>query len=766
MASQNSSPPLQQRLKVDRKFMNAFSLLLLLLLLSFMSYRLATLPTLEGLEYWFWALALACETWFTWLWLLSINGNWNPVLFKTYPERLPLRFKSELELPAIDVFVTTADPFMEPPIIVINTVLSILAVDYPTSKFAVYVSDDACSIITFYSLSMASEFARTWVPFCKKHNVSVRAPFMYFSDNTAASDSFSPEFLSEWKMVKVFSSQYEELCRRVSEAVSGSCKYHQYMRSEDLAFFSRIERGDHPSVVKVIVENGEKGSEGVGHLIYIGREKRRKHRHHFKAGAMNTLFRVSGVMTNAPFTMNVDCDMFVNNPRCFYEALCLLFGFESEREAGFVQFPQVFYGGLKDDPFGNQLKVLYHTLGRGFAGLQGMLYSGTGCFHRRKAIYGAQPPELPNGKGQLTKYMNGSDEAKMEELESIFGHSEEFLKSVVCILSEDGYLGSYNPVSLASTLEAAHEVAQCTYENHTQWGDKVGLVYGSTTEDVLSGLRLHSMGWKSASCTPEPPGFLGCAPSSGPESLTQSKRWATGLLEVLVGSHSPLLAVVTKKLQFRQCWAYITITVWALCSLPELCYATLPAICILTGRSFLPKVTQSDALFPISLFILFNLYSIIEYWQIKLSLREWWNNQRMARINCTSAWLFGLFDVILKLLHLSETVFVVTPKDDHGSSGDEAKDRGRLTFDSSLLFLPPTTLLLLNLAALGAGIPMLTSGDISLVGEMVCSAWVVASFFPFAKGLVRKGRYGLPWSTIFKSGVIASFIVHVCRYIA
>lgn len=68
--------------------------------------------------------------------------------------------------------------------------------------------------------------------------------------------------------------------------------------------------------------------------------------------------RVSGILTNAPFMLNVDCDMYANNPQIVLHALCLLLGAKSETESGFAQSPQVFYNGLKDDPFGNQLEVL------------------------------------------------------------------------------------------------------------------------------------------------------------------------------------------------------------------------------------------------------------------------------------------------------------------------------------------------------------------------------------------------------------------------
>ena len=72
--------------------------------------------------------------------------------------------------------------------------------------------------------------------------------------------------------------------------------------------------------------------------------------------------RVSGLMSNAPFMMNVDCDMYINNPKIFLHAMCLLLGAKNkETDFAYVQSPQCFYDGLKDDPFGNQLVVLYEV---------------------------------------------------------------------------------------------------------------------------------------------------------------------------------------------------------------------------------------------------------------------------------------------------------------------------------------------------------------------------------------------------------------------
>ncbi|KAJ6751824.1 hypothetical protein OIU85_002259 [Salix viminalis] len=63
--------------------------------------------------------------------------------------------------PRVDVFVCTADPTIEPPIMVISTVLSAMAYDYPPEKLAIYLSDDAGSDLTFYALLEASIVCKT-----------------------------------------------------------------------------------------------------------------------------------------------------------------------------------------------------------------------------------------------------------------------------------------------------------------------------------------------------------------------------------------------------------------------------------------------------------------------------------------------------------------------------------------------------------------------------------------------------------------------------
>ncbi|URD79430.1 cellulose synthase-like protein [Musa troglodytarum] len=734
--------PLQERVPLKNSLQKLSDALVLSLLLSLLAYRLVSLHRHAQI----WLLAFACESWFTFVWLLNMNAKWTRVAYKTFPRNLSTMYH---DLPAVDVFVTTADPTLEPPVITANTVLSLLAVEYPCRKLSCYVSDDAASPITFYSLVESAEFAKLWVPFCKKHNVRVRAPSVYFSTTEPQpSHGLSSDFTREWRRIK---DEYEELIRRIETANEDQIRSRVADGSKE---FPKTDRRDHPSMVEVIWENKEGSEDGFPHLIYVAREKTPRHSHRYKAGAMNALTRVSGVMTNAPFMLNVDCDMFANNPEVVLHAMCLLLGVDDEVFAGFAQAPQQFYGALKDDPFGNQMVVSSKQFLPGFQGLQGPFYMGTGCFHRRKVIYGSPPG--PQKRGDLSR----------EELEMIYGNSLEFVESARQITS--GY-GEGLPANLSSRVEAAKKVAACAYEQNTSWGREIGWAYGSIVEDNLTGIRIHSMGWRSMFLTPEPPAFLGCAPTGGPASMTQHKRWATGLLEILLSRRSPILAVMEEKLTLRQCLGYLLILIWPLRSVFELCYALLPAYCLLAGSAFLPKASELSFLVPMAIFLIYNVYTLTEYFHYGLSIRAWWNNQRMQRIYAQTSWLLGFFSALLKILGFSETVFEVSRKDQQKPTDvTGADDPGRFTFDSSPVFVSGTAVMLINLAALVVGSTRVLwqaeAGELGPgIGEFVCSAWVLLSFWPFVKGLVRRGSYGIPWSVICKAAVPGCFFLQMCR---
>lgn len=105
---------------------------------------------------------------------------------------------------AVDIFVSTVDPMKEPPLVTANTVLSILAVDYPVDKVSCYVSDDGAAMLTFDALAETSEFARKWVPFVKKYNIEPRAPEWYFCQKIDyLKDKVHPSFVKDRRAMKV-----------------------------------------------------------------------------------------------------------------------------------------------------------------------------------------------------------------------------------------------------------------------------------------------------------------------------------------------------------------------------------------------------------------------------------------------------------------------------------------------------------------------------------------------------------------------------------
>ncbi|CDY19146.1 BnaA04g18860D [Brassica napus] len=688
MADKSSSlPPLCERISYKSRSLRAVDLTILGLLFSLLLYRIRHMSQNDTV----WVVAFLCECCFTFIWLLITCTKWSPAEHKPYLDRLDERVH---ELPSVDMFVTTADPVREPPILVVNTVLSLLAVNYPANKLACYVSDDGCSALTYFSLKEASKFAKIWVPFCKKYNNS-----------------------RDWEMTK---REYEKLVQKVEDATGNS---YWLDAGDDFEALSNTKPSDHSTIVKcsfflgwtnqsrmfltkrliirldvaeivVVIWENEEGvgdEKEVPHFVYISREKKPNYLHHYKAGAMNFLVRVSGLMTNAPYMLNVDCDMYANEADVVRQAMCIFMeGSMNPNHCAFVQFPQKFYDSNSDE-----IVVLQSYVGRGFAGIQGPVYAGSGCFHTRRVMYGLSVDDLEEDRNLSSVATRKLLAA--ERLERDFGKSKEMVKSVVDALQRKS-----NPQdTLINSSEPAQAVGHCHYEYQTSWGKTVGWLYDSTTEDAHTSIGIHSRGWTSSYISPEPPAFLGCMPPGGPEAMLQQRRWATGLLEILFTKQNPLNGSSCKKIRFRQSLAYLYIFTWGLRSIPELFYCLLPAYCVLHGSALFPKGVCLGIVF--TLVGMHCLYTLWEFMSLGFSVH--------------SCWLFSIPDIILKLLGVSNTIFIVTKKtisktrlesgdrpsqkEDDGSNPDSNK----FEFDGSLYFLPGTFILLVNLTAI-AGFSM------------------------------------------------------------
>ncbi|KAL1220610.1 Cellulose synthase-like protein B6 [Cardamine amara subsp. amara] len=726
--------PICERISHKSYALRAVDLTILGLLFSLLIYRIIHISQNDNI----WLVAFLCESCFSFIWLIITCIQWSPAEDKPYPDRLDERVH---DLPSVDMFVPTADPVREPPIIVVNTVLSLLSMNYPANKLACYVSDDGCSPLTYFSLREASKFAMIWVPFCKKYNVKVRAPFRYFLNPLLATEN--SEFSRHWKMMK---REYEKLCRKVENATGDS---HWLGADHDFEAFSNTKPNDHSTIVKVVWENkGGVGDEKeVPHLVYISREKRPNYLHHYKTGAMNFLLRVSGLMTNAPYMLTVDCDMYANEADVVRQAMCVfLQNSENSNHCAFVQFPQEFY-----DSYTKELAVVQSYLGRGVAGIQGPIYCGSGCFHTRRVMYGLSSDDLEDN-GSLSsaakKELLGED-----SLVRTYGSSKELVKSVVDALQKK----SSNPKnSLKNFIEAAQEVGHCHYEYQTSWGN-FGWLYDSVAEDINTSIGIHLRGWTSSYISPDRPAFLGSTPSVGLEAIVQQRRWGTGSIEVLFNQQSPLIGMFRRKIKFRQRLAYLWVLM-CLRSIPELVYCLLPAYSLLHNSALFPKGPCLGI--TVTLVGMHCLYSLWQYMSLGFSVQSWYVSQSHLRILATCSWLFSIQDIILKLLGISKVGFIIAKKtmpetmttfeSQPSQREDDGKksDLGKFEFDSSSHFIPGTFVMLVNLAALAR---FFVGLQWSSLAEACGCILVVMLFLPFLKGLFEKGKYGIPLSTLSKA---------------
>ncbi|KAL0388458.1 UNVERIFIED_CONTAM: Cellulose synthase-like protein G1 [Sesamum radiatum] len=272
-------------------------------------------------------LILISELIFSFIWLFSQATKWKPVTRKAYPDRLP----GDEKLPSIDVFVCTTDPNKEPCVKVMNTIISTITLDYPPDKLQVYLSDDRGSVVTFQALKQAWKFSKLWIPFCRKYKVKIGCPEAYFSTDESGPDAtfHSSEFIAEKKEI-------EEKYKEFKESVA-----------KNIADTSIPVSRDHPPIIEVINDETGDGMDSdkrkIPLLVYVAREKRSSHPHHFKAGALNVLLRVSGMISNSPYILVLDCDMYCNDPLSARQAMCFHLNPELSAKLSFVQFPQRFY---------------------------------------------------------------------------------------------------------------------------------------------------------------------------------------------------------------------------------------------------------------------------------------------------------------------------------------------------------------------------------------------------------------------------------------
>ncbi|KAK4340653.1 hypothetical protein RND71_039154 [Anisodus tanguticus] len=675
------------------------------------------------LPYWF--LIFVSEFILSFLWLLNSAHIWRPITRSVLPENLP----PENELPAIDVFICTADPIKEPALGVVNTVLSAMAIDYPPEKVTVYLSDDGGSVFTLCAIREAWRFGKVWVPFCKEFSVKRICPEAFFQTVDEHEISGGKEYLLEREEIQ---KEYEEFKERVKKA-------QENVGTKD----TTVHFGPNIEII------GQRGSGAkyndkakIPTLVYVSREKNPSHPHHFKAGALNVLLRVSGIISNSPYILMLDCDMHSNDPSSARQAMCFHLDPKISPSLAFVQFPQRFHNISKNDIYGSALRVCFVVNWPGMDGLIGPMLSGTCFYMKRKVLYGTP----------IHKDM------ELIELKKCFGSSNEFLNTLITSTNHkqnDNGIKEFPD----NKIQEAKILASCTYERDSQWGEQIGFMYHSVVEDYFTGFILHCKGWRSVFYNPTRPAFLGSATTNLNDTLVQGTRWNSGLLEVLFSRFCPLIYGLKSRMPLLECMCYAYLAAQPLYCFPAWFLAIIPQICLLNGIPIYPKVS-SPWFFVYSFLFLSTLSKYL--WDVIHTggtMRTWWNEWRVWLIKSITAYFYGTLDAILKLFGFRKASFLPTNK----VVDDERLKRyqmGIYDFQApKMLIVPLVTLVILNMISFIWGIgKVIFEGRFSDVfGQVFLSFFILTVNYPIIEGMIlRKDKGSIPLFVTFLS-ILLSF---------
>ena len=205
------------------------------------------------------------------------------------------------------------------------------------------------------------------------------------------------------------------------------------------------------------------------------------------------------------------------------------------------------------------------------------LYCGTGCFHRRESLCGRRYSEDFKAEWSTRTWKNA--ERTVQELE-----------------------------------EASKVLANCSYEKGTLWGQEVslslslslflcgvmivcmnlqmGLMYGCSVEDVITGLVIQCKGWEPVYYSPYKRAFLGVAATTIDDALIQYKRWAEGMFQIFFSKYCPFF-YGHRKIKLGAQMGYCVYLLWAPNSLPMLYYTIVPPLFLLRGVALFPEVPHS-----------------------------------------------------------------------------------------------------------------------------------------------------------------------------
>lgn len=148
------------------------------------------------------------------------------------------------------------------------------------------------------------------------------------------------------------------------------------------------------------------------------------------------------------------------------------------------------------------------------------------------------------------------------------------------------------------------------------------------------------------------------------------------------------------------------------------------------------QLSNLASIWLMALFISIILTCVLELRWSGVSIQDWWRNEQFWVIGGVSAHFFAVFQGLLKVGGV-HTNFNVRAK----SANDTAFGQLYL-FKWTTLLIPPTSLVILNMVGIVAGISdAINNGYDSwgpFFGKLFFSLWVIVHLYPFLKGLMGR----------------------------
>ncbi|CAN6219181.1 unnamed protein product [Urochloa humidicola] len=774
----SSRPLLFRTMKVKGTILHPYRFVILLRLIAVIAFFIWRIRHKNRDGVWLWTMSMVGDVWFGFSWVLNQLPKLNPI--KRVPDIAAIRDQyessvpGESKLPGIDVFVTTVDPVDEPILYTVNSILSILATDYPVEKNACYLSDDGGTLVHYEAMFEVANFAKLWVPFCRKHSVEPRAPENYFGvKRQPYMGSMQEEFMSDHRRVR---REYEEFKVRIDSLFNTIYQRSEaYNRKNNTkedgvkatwmadgtqwpgTWIEQAEnhrKGQHAGIVKVVLNHPshkpQLGSPAsidnpfdfsnvdtrLPMLVYLSREKRPGYNHQKKAGAMNVMLRVSALLSNAPFLINFDCDHYINNSQSFRAAMCFMLDPRDGQNTAFVQFPQRFDDVDPTDRYANHNRVFFDGTMLSLNGLQGPSYLGTGTMFRRAALYGMEPPRW-----------RAADTIKVISKTKEFGDSTLFINSMLDGANQEH---SITPTFLEEPVnDELTTLMTCAYEDGTPWGRDVGWVYNIATEDVVTGFRMHRQGWRSIYCSIEPAAFRGTAPINLTERLLQVLRWSGGSLEMFFSHSNAFLA--GPRMHLLQRVAYLNMSTYPIVTIFIFAYNLFPVMWLISEQFYIQRPFGSYILYLVAIIAMIHVIGMFEVKWASITLLDWCRNEQFYMIGATGVYPTAVLYMVLKLITGKGIHFRLTSKQTEACSNDKFADLYVVRWVP--LLIPTIAVLVVNVAAVGVAIGkaatwgLFTEQAQHAVLGMVFNVWILALLYPFALGIM--GQWGKKPAILF-----------------